>query len=103
MSTFTNTVPNSAVSESDAAQIRQVVVARTEELDDLDRQIVGLQKSVADLEQARRALRENIAQCKTALSPLRNLPTEILAEILQFVPEKSYNKAGVVVARASFI
>jgi hypothetical protein len=54
-----------------------------------------------DLKEAQRGLQECITQCKIALAPVRRLPTELLAEILQLVPEKSYNDDGLVVARES--
>jgi hypothetical protein len=57
---------------------------------------------VEDFKEARRGLQEHITQCKIALAPVRRLPTEILAEILQLVPEtQSYNDGGLVVARES--
>jgi hypothetical protein len=92
---------NDAPSEFDADQIRRMVAGYTEELAMLDHEIAGIIKLVADLEKARQALREHVTQCKTALSPIRRLPTEVLAEILQVVPEKSYNDNGVIIARES--
>jgi hypothetical protein len=92
---------NNALSDSDAGLIHQMVVARTEELAMLDLHIAELRKVVGDLKRARRGLQEHITHCKTALAPIRRLPTEVLADILQLVPEKSYNHDGLVVARES--
>jgi hypothetical protein len=78
-----------------------MVVARTEELAMLELHFAELQKMIGDLKKAYRGLQEHISYCETALAPIRKLPTEILADILQLVPEKSYNHDGLVVARES--
>jgi hypothetical protein len=93
-------VPSKILSTSDVpstfdtGHIHQMLTACTDELAALDLRI-------SDLQQARQQLQQDITKCKIALSPTRRLPKEVLSQILQLAPQKSYNDSGVVVARES--